>query len=138
MNLVNRKPIYVGNIRIKLDIFFYLLLDLLIKNFTFFTLMAFGKSSHNSKPIFSGHRKKCGEIISPQIYDESIMRKFPIDRDVRNIKKSFDSAAKKINAERVPNNTLRAVARDQKLRFASLYLIVTGGHHGGNTVFALR
>ena len=118
VNFVNRKPVDIVDVQIEFGVLDNLLFDFLVKNFAFAPRIVFGKCADNAEMIFAaGHRKKCEQIIFHQKNVERIVRKFPFDLHVGDIKKAFKSAAFKRHSERMPHDAFRAVTADEKFCF---------------------
>src|SRR5258708_6485866 len=113
MDFVNREPIYMTDVEFDVGVGDDLLLDLFVKHLTFFSLVAFGKSSDDAKTFLPGHWKKSRQIIFSQIHDQRIVRKFPIDLHIRNIEQALECAAAEFNSQLVTNDTFCSVTSDK-------------------------
>src|SRR6185503_14619026 len=123
MDFVDRKPIDAGDVEIDFRFLLNALFDLLVKNFAFVFVVAFGKRADDAPAFFAGHRKESNHTILGQTNMQRVVRKLPIDKHIRNVEQTLKGAAFKRKSEPVSHRTAWPIATHQvfsgyRLRFA--------------------
>src|SRR6185503_16712922 len=74
--------------------------------------MALRKCAYDAPLTVATHREKSRQRILSEISGESIMLELPIELDVRYVKDAFECRTAKLDPERMPHETVRAVTAD--------------------------
>src|SRR5690349_4029265 len=124
VDLVSGEPVYLVDIELELRVFDDLLLDLFIQDLAFLLIRVFREDTDDAIAILALHRKESRRPVARHARRKHVVRKFPFEIDVRDIKQALVRAAFKLQTKARANRTLRAVARHEILRFDLLFFAV--------------